>query len=102
MVYSLAPKAPDWLKMDQAWRKMSEAGFPRFVPFLKLIGSADPYCFTHEGSIIIWRHETPDTPETIKETFSQILMREIHELEDRKAKKLRGEDKNPPGGSPLP
>ena len=95
MVYGLSPQAPDWLQMRTAFQRMTKDGHPKLVPFLRIIGDADPYCFTPSQTIVVWRHETPDEPEPVSETFSQILMREIRALEDRKARKLRGEDKEP-------
>lgn len=92
-VYSLSAQAPEWLQMSHAWTRMTQDGHPRLVPFLKIIGDADPYCFTPDQRIVIWRHETPDEPELVPASFSQIVMREIRALEERKARKLRGEDK---------
>jgi len=93
MVYSFCPQAPDWLRISDAWQRMSGNGSPQFVPFLRVIGDADPYCFAAGQKIVIWRHETPDTPEEVTKTFSEVVMHEIHALEDRKARKIRGEDK---------
>src|SRR5947209_402039 len=52
MVYSLSSKAPDRLQMNQAWARMSQDGYPRLVPFLKIIGNADPYCFAPDQKIV--------------------------------------------------
>jgi hypothetical protein len=94
MVYGLSSEAPDWLQLRPAWRELGESGGGGLVPFLKLLGDADPYCFTPEGRIAIWRHETPDEPEPVDgATFSEVLMKEIRELDERKARKLRGEDR---------
>src|SRR6185295_4554602 len=41
-VYSLSKKAPDFLQMEQAWQRMCEEGSPHLVPFLKIVGNADP------------------------------------------------------------
>lgn len=91
MVYGLSPQAPDWLQMGPAWTRMSDAGYPQFVPFLKRIGDPDPYCFTADQKIIIWRHETPGEVEEVARSFSEALMFEIRELEDRKERRLKGE-----------
>lgn len=91
MVYSFSPQAPDWLQMSSAWRQMSDAGYPQFVPFLKVIGDPDPYCFTSDRKIVIWRHETPTEVEEVTKSFSEVLMFEILELEGRKERRVKGE-----------
>jgi hypothetical protein len=91
MVYGLSPKDPDWLHMSNAWRRMSEDGNPQFVPFLRVIGDADPYCFAPNQKIVRWRHENPSEPEQVEQSFSEVLMFEVHELEKRKEQKITGE-----------
>lgn len=81
MVYGFSPEAPEWLSIAQAWRGMHENGSPHLVPFLKIIGDPDPYCFTSSGNIVIWRHEEPDDPELVEDEFYEVLMDEIDELE---------------------
>lgn len=93
-VYSLSSAAPEWMQMSKAWERLSQDGYPRLVPFLKIMTNADPYCFTPDQRIVIWPHDAPDEPESISGSFSEALMREIRALEDRKARKLRGEDKD--------
>jgi len=94
LVYSLSSEAPDWLSMRDAWRIFSEDGHPELVPFLKVLGDADPYCFTTDGGIVIWRHETPDTPQAVDMSFSQVLIHELRELEQRTRWKIEGKDKS--------
>ena len=91
IVYSLSPQAPDWLQMSIAWRSMSDDGYPQLVPFLKVIGDPDPYCFTRDEKIVRWRHEKPSEPEEVSQSFPQVLMFEIRELEQRKERKIKGE-----------
>lgn len=88
-VYSLSAESPDWLQIGNAWREMADAGHADHVPFLKVIGDADPYCFTPNQGIVIWRHEEPDNPEHITMSFSECVMHEIKCLEDRKNRKLQ-------------
>jgi hypothetical protein len=87
-VYSLSKAAPDWLQMRAAWEQMRANGAGEFVPFLKVMGDADPYCFTRSGGVVIWRHESSDRPESVDLGFSDIVMAEIHALEERKNRKL--------------
>jgi hypothetical protein len=88
-VYCLSPEAPEWMVMGDAWSDMSDQGSPDLVPFLKVFGDADPYCFTADRGIVIWRHETPTEPELVTLSFSEVLMSEIQELERRKERKLK-------------
>jgi hypothetical protein len=89
-VYGLSTKAPDWIQMDPAWRRMADSGFPQCIPFLKIECDSDPYCFTPEGKIIVWRHETPTEPDEISKSFSEVVMFEIRELEERARRKVTG------------
>lgn len=95
-VYSFCKEAPEWMQLRVAWERMAAAGYPKLVPFLRIIGSADRYCFTQKGKTVLWCHDSPDEVEEIPETFSEVIMREIHALEERKDRKLRGEDKKRP------
>jgi len=89
-VYSLSPEAPEWMQMRAAWQEMAAEGSAHLVPFLKVMGDADPYCFSKDGRIVIWRHETPDEPEVVDLGFSEVVMTEIRALEERKQRKLGG------------
>jgi len=91
MVHTLSPQSPDWLQMSNAWRRLCDDGYRRFVPFLKVIGDPDPYCFTRDEKIVIWKHDTPTQVEHIAERFSEVLMSEIRGLEQRKARRVKGE-----------
>ncbi|HLJ91421.1 MAG TPA: SMI1/KNR4 family protein [Candidatus Angelobacter sp.] len=90
-IYALSPQAPDWLQMTNAWCRMSDNGSPQLVPFLKIIGDPDPYCFTPDQKIVIWRHENPAEVEEVAKGFSEVLMFEIRELEQRKERRVKGE-----------
>jgi hypothetical protein len=63
-------------------------GFGDLVPFLQLVGDADKYCFDSGGRIIRWSHEEPENREQEPKPFSELLTREIQELEERKNRKL--------------
>ena len=92
-VYSLSSEAPEILQMDEGYKSFAEANGAGLVPFLKVLGNADPYCFTPEGGIVSWQHEDPDNPEPVDGSFSEVLMREIRALEERAQRKIRGEDR---------
>ena len=93
-VFGIAKGIPDWLDLRHRLEEFrAEGGGDDLVPFLKLIGDADRYCFDAPGRIIRWSHEDPDAREVVPISFGELLMREVRELEGRKDRKLRGEDK---------
>jgi hypothetical protein len=89
-VYGIAFDIPEDLDLRAQFREFRarEEFTAGLVPFLKIIGDADPYCFTAQGGIVRWLHEEPETPESVSLSFSDLLMQEIRALEERKAKKL--------------
>ena len=93
MVFGIAANIPDWLDIREQYREFRDEGFPELVPFLQVACEADRYCFDRAGQIILWDHEQPELREPIGASFSELLLEEIHELEDRKDRKVRGEDR---------
>src|SRR5206468_1176663 len=90
-VFGIADGIPDWLDIRERYKQFkAEAGCADLVPFLKLIGDPDRYCFDAAGSIVRWGHEEPERRDREAATFSELLMREIRDLEGRKERKLRG------------
>ena len=89
-VYGLSADAPEWLSMQKAWTDLQQQGYPAFVPFLKVESDPDPYCFAKDDQIIIWRHETPDEPESFDGDFFDALLHELDALEERKIRFLAG------------
>ncbi len=57
------------------------------LPFLKVIGDADVYCFDAEGRVQQWSHEE-DTFESYDGNFFDVLRYEFLELEDRRKRKI--------------
>ncbi|HZL90211.1 MAG TPA: SMI1/KNR4 family protein [Pirellulaceae bacterium] len=101
-VFGIAADIPEMLDIRVQTSAMATEGFTGLVPFLQRIGDANKYCFRPSGEIVYWDHEVPDECSAIDETFSELLLREIHELETRKDQKLRGEDKQKPTGEIRP
>lgn len=94
-VFGIATTIPDWLDIRVQYNEFRDEGFPDLVPFLQIECDADRYCFDSAGRIIKWDHEEPDGRVALAMSFSELLMREIRELEARRDRKVRGEDKNP-------
>lgn len=86
-VFGIAADIPAWLDIREQRKKFQTEGFTDLVPFLQLCSDADPYCFDRDGRIFRWSHETPTEREFEKISFSELLMRELHELNARKEKK---------------
>jgi hypothetical protein len=89
-VFGIAKGIPDWLDIRVQHREFKADGFGDLVPFLQLVSDADKFCFDFGGRIVRWSHEQPEKREAEATTFGDLLMREIHELEQRKERKLRG------------
>jgi hypothetical protein len=90
-VFGIAAGIPEWLDIREQYKEFKAEGFPDLVPFLQLVGDADKYCFNSAGSIMHWSHEEPENREQEPMTFSDLFMRELLKLEERKNRKIRGE-----------
>ena len=86
-VFGIAVDIPEMLDIRVQTLEMEAEGFSGLIPFLQLIGDANRYCFKPSGEIVYWDHEATDNLPTIDETFSELLLREIRELESRKEKR---------------
>jgi hypothetical protein len=88
-VFGIAEGIPEWLDIREQYKEFKAEGSADLVPFLQLVGDADKYCFDSAGRIIRWSHEESESREEDPVTFSELLLREIHELEERKDRKNR-------------
>jgi hypothetical protein len=92
-VFGIAKGIPDWLDIRERFGQFRDDGFPHLVPFLQRQGDTNMYCFNRRGQIIHWDHEEPEEQRVEEMTFSDLLLREIRDLEDRAQRKIRGEDR---------
>jgi len=83
MVFGVAANIPDWLDIREQYRELGAEGYPELVPFLQVSCDADLYCFDSIGRIVKWDHEQPHEREPLPYCFSELLLSEIRELEDR-------------------
>ena len=83
-VFGIARDIPEWLDI----RVQQQTFGGGLVPFLQLVGDADFYCFDSVGRIVSWCSEAPEETMFVELTFSELLMREIGELEIRKYCKM--------------
>lgn len=59
----------------------------RYVPFLKVIGDANVYCFDENQLVQRFQHETGEM-EPVPKKFTEVLDFEVAELRKRKDRKL--------------
>ena len=88
-IYSFSKESPEWMNIEKQAQEFTTNVNPNYIPFLKIIGSADVYCFDKSGSIFQWDHET-NVFNKIDKTFNQVLEYEIAELKRRKEQKKAG------------
>ncbi|HVU95284.1 MAG TPA: SMI1/KNR4 family protein [Puia sp.] len=88
-VYSFSADSPEWLNIHRQAEAFTKNVNPNYVPFLKIVGDADVYCFDKSGSIFQWDHEL-DQFNKIEKSFNQLLEYEIAELKRRKGQKKAG------------
>jgi hypothetical protein len=91
-VFGIAKSIPEFLDIRVQYRKFKPQS-PDLVPFMKLVDCADRYCFDVSRQIRFWDHEQPVRLEDIGGSFSDFLMKEIRELEDRWKMKLQRDSK---------
>lgn len=86
-VFGLGSDIPDWLDLRHQYElfKSNAASDQDLLPFMRVVSDADRYCFTREGEVVHWNHETR-TAKVVDEVFSVCLLRELLELEQRKAR----------------
>ncbi len=90
-VFGIATDIPDWLDIRVRWRQFRDQAWADLIPFLQRIGDADAYCFNTDGQIVEWSHDEPDERRVVDMTFPDLLLQEIHELDERKNRKIQGE-----------
>ena len=94
IVYGIANGIPDFLDIREKTKELHDEGFTDFIPFLSIIGNGDEiFCFDKNNNIVLLDYYTKGEATPIEGTFSDCLMNQIAELEERKNKKIRGEDK---------
>ena len=101
-VFGIAADIPEVLDIRLQTAELESAGYGGLVPCLQVIGDANMYCFNEAGEIVLWDREVPEESQPISETFSELLLKEIGELEDRVQMEARGEDKSAGSGEIRP
>ncbi|MCW1886378.1 SMI1/KNR4 family protein [Luteolibacter flavescens] len=91
--HALSDEAPEWMQLGPVAEEFREMGH-QVVPFLKIIGDADVYCFDANGSIQRWLHEE-DAFEPYEGGFFDLLRQEFLELDERRKRKEAGGETSP-------
>lgn len=78
---------PDFLNLEVHAGEFQEETGHKAIPFMKLIGDADAYCFNERGVVVRWDHETNELEEQ-GESFFEALDHELGELAERKDRKV--------------
>jgi hypothetical protein len=85
-VYGFAHDIPEWMDMRRQTDEFRRATDSTHVPFLKIMGDADFYCFSSDGGISHWEHETGEF-RPVNKGFTELLDFELAELGARKERK---------------
>ena len=88
-VFGIGQDIPEWLDLRSQYQLFQANGSPDLLPFLRVVSDADRYCFTREGKIVHWSHETNAT-EDVDGSFADCLLRELHALAQRKDQVVHG------------
>ncbi len=88
---------PEWMDIRAQTREFRRDTRTALVPFLKIMGDADVYCFDERGTVRRWDHETGDAP-ALQMTFSEVFAFEVGELKERKERKKAKKGAAPSAG----
>ncbi len=85
-VFGLARGIPEWMDIRIQTTLFRENTKTSLVPFLKIVGDANVYCFEQHGSVCRWDHEL-GRAQPIALNFGEVFAQEIAELRKRKDRK---------------
>jgi hypothetical protein len=85
-VYGFARDIPEWMDIRRQTDDFRRETGSTHVPFLKIIGDADLYCFGNDGRITRWDHETEEF-RFVQRGSAELLDHELAELKARKKRK---------------
>lgn len=94
IVYGIADEIPEFLDIRVKTKELHDEGFTDLIPFLSIAGNGDEiFCFDKDNKIVLLDYYTTGETTPVEGDFSDCLMKQIEELEERKNMKIRGEDK---------
>lgn len=96
IVYGISKDIPEFLDIRARTKELHDEGFTDYIPFLSIIGNGDEiFCFDRDNKIVLLDYYSDGGAAPVEGSFSDCLMQQISELEERKNRKVRGEDKMP-------
>lgn len=92
VVYGIANGIPEFLDIRIKTKELHDEGFTDFIPFLSIIGNGDEiFCFDKNNQIVLLDYYATGEATLVEGNFSDCLMEQIEELEERKNRKIRQE-----------
>lgn len=88
-VFGFGKDIPDSMDIRSQTSEFQQNTQTKLVPFLKILGDADLYCFDEQGAVRRWDHETGQA-ELVNKTFAEVFANEVEELRKRKERKKAG------------
>jgi hypothetical protein len=86
-VYGFAAGIPEFMDIRRQTTEFREFTQTKHVPFMKIMGDANVYCFDETGSISQWDHETGGF-DSVTMNFLQVFEVEVKALAERKTRKI--------------
>jgi len=62
-VFGFGEDIPPFLNIEKQSTEFREAHGTELAPFMRLLGSADRFCFTRDGRMVEWCHDAPEEPQ---------------------------------------
>ena len=90
-VYGLDGGLPEWIDLRRQTPQFREMSRSNLTPCLKIISDPDPYCFTPDGSLVRWSHETYEAEAVGTDFFSALesVITTLREYKDRAKVELK-------------
>jgi len=85
-VFGFGKDIPEWMDIRLHTREFRQNTQTTLVPFLKVLGDANVYCFDDKGVVRRWDHESAEAP-LVGKAFPEIFAYEVEELKKRKDRK---------------
>ena len=85
--FNISEDIPEFMDLATIAREFQAETKLQAVPFMKIIGDADVYCFNATGAITRYDHELNELEE-VNQEFFDLLDYELAELVDRKEQRL--------------
>lgn len=83
LVYGLDSGCPEWINLRDQIYKFQKDNNTDLIPCMKTISSSEPYCFTKDGKLVVWNHETGDA-ELVNKSFFEAFRDELKLLSENK------------------